>query len=68
MQDLREESEFIKEIMLRKLVFNELDASSLARMWNHFENLQYAIGRLDGEKYIKGEVTHEQRGTCRKAN
>lgn len=68
MKGLEKEAHFMKEMILRKLVLDELDAQSLTRMLTRLESLNYAIGRLDGEKYTKGENCNEQNNNRRKIN
>lgn len=59
--ELMEEQEFIKEVILRKFIFNELDLFSLDGLLTKFQGTAYTLGRLDGEKYSnKGEMKHAE--------
>ena len=49
--EAREEADYLKEILLIKLVYKELNPSTLLRVLRRLENLHYFIGRNDGEKY-----------------
>ena len=55
--ELMEEQEFIKEVILRKFIFSELDLFSLNSLLTKFQETAYTLGRLDGEKFSnKGEM------------
>lgn len=57
--ELMEEQEFIKEVILRKFILNELDLFSLNSLLTKFQGTAYTLGRLDGEKFSnKGEMKH----------
>ena len=55
----QEELDFMREMIIRKYVFKELDVMALTRMLERVIDLSYYNGRLDGEHYMKGRAENE---------
>jgi len=51
MQEYKQEANFMREVILKKYVTDELDLVSLDRFLNRIYDVAYFIGRSDAEKY-----------------
>lgn len=54
-EDNVKERDHMIEMILLKQVNGELEVESLKKMIDRIVNITYFIGRLDGEKYNKGD-------------
>lgn len=53
-EEVTAEVSFVREVILRKYVLDDLDIKQLYNLLERFESLNYFLGRLEGEKYKGG--------------